>query len=562
MQIKPPVDTMGAEEMMQGILTSAEQRYETKSNDTPSFSDWCLNSGIILDGNPFTFTDHEYLREAYTDPHPFTVNEKAGQLGLTTKTLLAIIYYSRYMQYRGILYFLATRTDVTETSKGRMDPLIEENPFIKEWMKDTNAANIKHIWNAMVYFRGMKSRLQVKNVPGDFIIFDELDEAPLKNVEFAMERLAHSKFARVEMHSNPSLPGYGINKVFNETDQRYWMIKCQRCGEWTCMEDTFPNCLLEIDGRVIRACVKCQSEIDPRNGEWVPKCPSVTDKRGRHFSQLFSLSPSPFVQPAYILKDFRTTSHIDVFWNMKVGLPYATTENILPIEMIYDLCGSEGISQSDRGPCTMGVDQGKGIHVVIGKKDPEVGRKIIHLEAYKDFEQLDPLMDQFRISRCVIDGQPETRKAREFAFRHKGRVYLWFNNEHQKGSYMWDDTKLIVQARKTEEMDASHSTLLKGLIILPNRNLEIVQEFAKHVHNTARKLEEDEETGSKSYVYVRRGPDHFRRAFSYEQMAWESISQSQPTSVKMGISVAPETIFSQMTEQRPEVPERFKWIEE
>jgi hypothetical protein len=100
------------------------------------------------------------------------------------------------------------------------------------------------------------------------------------------------------------------------------------------------------------------------------------------------------------------------------------------------------------------------------------------------------------------------------------------------------------------------------LIILPNRNLEIVQEFAKHVHNTARKLEEDEETGSKSYVYVRRGPDHFRRAFSYEQMAWESISQSQPTSVKMGISVAPETIFSQMTEQRPEVPERFKWIEE
>jgi len=32
-------------------------------------------------------------------------------------------------------------------------------------------------------------------------------------------------------------------------------------------------------------------------------------------------------------------------------------------------------------------------------------------------------------------------------------------------------------------------------------------------------LEEDEQTGSKRYVYVRLGPDHFRHAFNYEAMA-------------------------------------------
>jgi hypothetical protein len=46
-----------------------------------------------------------------------------------------------------------------------------------------------------------------------------------------------------------------------------------------------------------------------------------------------------------------------------------------------------------------------------------------------------------------------------------------------------------------------------------------VKEFAEHLHNAAKKLEEDEETGSKRYVYVKLGPDHFRHAFNYEAMA-------------------------------------------
>jgi hypothetical protein len=58
-------------------------------------------------------------------------------------------------------------------------------------------------------------------------------------------------------------------------------------------------------------------------------------------------------------------------------------------------------------------------------------------------------------------------------------------------------------------------------MVLP-KNCEIVQEFAKHLHNVAKRLEEDEETGSKRYVYVKLGADHFRHAFNYEAMARQS----------------------------------------
>ena len=124
----------------------------------------------------------------------------------------------------------------------------------------------------------------------------------------------------------------------------------------------------------------------------------------------------------------------------------------------------------------------------------------------------------FGVSRCVVDALPETRNARTFAERFKGKVYLNYYNKFQKGSYSWNDRELIMSCNRTESLDASHREIIQRDIILP-RECEIAREFAKHLHNVAKKLEEDEETGSKRYVYVKLGPDHFRHALNYETMA-------------------------------------------
>ena len=73
------------------------------------------------------------------------------------------------------------------------------------------------------------------------------------------------------------------------------------------------------------------------------------------------------------------------------------------------------------------------LHVVIGKKARQ-RRKLMHLEVYKDWEDLDRLMKNFHVSRCVVDALPETRNARAFAERHRGKVFLNYYNEHQKGA--------------------------------------------------------------------------------------------------------------------------------
>jgi hypothetical protein len=495
-------------------LDSLNQQFG-RDQEAPSLFEWVQDAGIMLDGKPFTFERHEYLRVPYQDNHPNITEMKAAQMGLTSKAMLKVVYGARFGGYRGILYLFPSKSDVTDFSKGRIDPLIDENPgTIGGWIRDTDAANIKRIWNAFLYLRGMKSRVGLKSVPADLVIFDELDEAPQNAVDMAMERMSHSEYKETWKLSNPTLPDYGIDKAFQLTDQRYWLLKCEKCGEHTCLEDTFPECLLEANGKVIRACSRCKSELNPAIGDWVAKRPSITGKRGYHYSQLFS----QFVDPAEILHSYRTMTNRQDFFNLKIGIAYVEAENRLSIEEVLALCGNEGVLTHDTGPCSMGVDQGNDLHVVIGKRHYKKAGKIVHLGIYKDWEELDRLMKNFRVTRCVGDALPETRNARAFGERHKGRIFLNYYNEHQKGNYKWNEQDLTVQCNRTESLDASHNEIMNDQIVLP-KECEIVKVFAQHLHNVARKLEEDEETGSKRYVYVKLGPDHFRHAYNYEAMA-------------------------------------------
>ena len=92
------------------------------------------------------------------------------------------------------------------------------------------------------------------------------------------------------------------------------------------------------------------------------------------------------------------------------------------------------LEKSNTG-CVMGVDTGKQLHLVILQSEESFSDRchLVHLAVCHEFSELDPLMKQFRVECCVIDGMPETHATREFANRHPGKVYLSYFNEHQRG---------------------------------------------------------------------------------------------------------------------------------
>lgn len=506
---------LDARDLLSGFFNRAEQRFPDIMTKPPaSLADWAAGVPIILDGRPFDFNQHAYLVGPYNDTHPFQVEEKAVQMGCTVRALLRALHSARYRKFKGILYLFPSRSDVSDFVRGRVDPMLRENSStLGQWTDGADSTAVKRFWNCSIFFRGMRSRTGLKSVPVDLVVFDELDEAPQSAVLMASERLSHSVHKEILQLSNPTLPSYGIDYEFQQTDMKYWLLRCPKCGEHNCLEDLFPDCLIEFRGRTIRACRKCHSELNPQLGSWVAKRPSITDKRGYHYSQLFS----EFVQPSEILYQYRTATNRADFWNLKIGIPWVEAQNRLTIEEILSLCSDDGIADSDAGPCSMGVDQGKDLHVVIGKRDYD-GSRIIHLGVYKDWSELDRLLKIFNVSRAVVDGLPEMRNARAFAERHRGKIFLNFYSDHQKGAYAWNEGALTVSSNRTESLDASHNDILGQHIHLP-KECDVVREFAQHCHNVAKKLEEDEETGSKRYVYVKLGVDHFRHAYNYLMMA-------------------------------------------
>lgn len=876
-------------EMLDGLTNALSKEIEGTSVGQAEFGEWPIVEHILLDGKPFTFKKHEYLIEPYKDKHPFQVEIKATQLGLTSKALLRCMYGCRYGNYRGILYLFPSRSDVTDLSKTRLTPLIEDNPdTIGQWVKDTDAANVKKVWNTFLYLRGMRSRIGVKchddktevltfngwklfkdvtmndrlatrspsgvfmwqepidiynyeysgemleflangldfcvtpnhrllltsnekkenewfdiaekaktrshvcvvrtckkwigffpdfittkgrswdglkkfitikgnkinsawesfgrhedrkvnlkdfiaflgiyiaegccsgiasgvrefgrvhisqetkskhfkeietlvykisknwkysghsfrtgdmgladilfplgnkynkcfpewvlnlpikyleilwewalkgdgnisncghrtyatvskkladqfqellqkcgrsasilvqknytksfkdgreiksttpcyivserksscsivpkptkiqyngnvycasvpngtlytrrngyalwsgnSIPVDFEVFDELDEAPQNAVDMALERMAHSEEGDLLFLSNPTLPDYGIDKLFSSTDMQYFLLKCPHCGEYTDMVGTFPDCLVQAKGKVIRACCKCGKELDPSLGEWVAKRPSITERRGRQYSQLYS--QTRITSPEFILDKFRTTNNLTDFYNLKIGIAYVDAQNRLSVQEVLDCCGDNGMLSSSSDGSFMGVDQGGNLHVVIGKKGEKRKCDIIYLDVLKGnnnndskddsgWKQLDELMNRFKVMRCVVDAQPNKRAARAFAERFPGRVFLCYYSEYQRGCYKWSEKDMTVYANRTESLDSSHKDITEQNVLLPRKS-DMVQLFAEQMHNVAKKLETDDETGSQRYTYLRLGADHMRHSFNYFDMA-------------------------------------------
>lgn len=482
--------------------------------------DWAVGVGLQLDRGVFTFEKHEYLMEPYADLHPYQVEKKCAQMGNTVRGVVRAMWYMLHQPIVGWMYLFPTRTGVNDFSRTRIDPLIADNPkSIGRYVTDTDSVALKRVKRSNLIMRGTKSEEGLRSDPVDGVTLEEFDLMGTTVLEVVAERMSHSDWQLFHLLSNPTIPDFGIDKAFQATDRRRWLLRCEACNGWTYPNEHFPDILHERpDGGVVLQCMHCRSrELNPALGQWVAECPSVTDRRGYHYSQLFS----QYVKPVDLLRAFREAKNLGKFYNYKLGESYIEAENRLAKEAVLKLCGAHGIASSDRGPCVMGVDQGSLLHVTLGRAQGGV----LHLGEYRDWEELDPLMKNLRVVCCVVDAMPETRSARAFAERHPGKVFLNYYNENQRGGAAWREDKMTVSVNRTESLDESHRWLRDGLETLP-KECDVVRQFALHAHNVARKLEEDEESGSKRYVWVKLGPDHFRHAYNYMVMARERCGAS------------------------------------
>jgi len=415
---------------------------------------------------------------------------------------------------RGLIYWLPTKSSVSDFVATKIDDFLEEN---RESLALDKASKynvgLKYFYNTPTYWRGLESSISVKSISADAAVYDEFDESDPSQVKQARQRLSFSTLKLERELSTPTIPDFGIDRRFQESDQCHFGFKCSSCSTWNILEENWPHCFKERSaGAWYRACKRCDKELDITQGTWIKRNTSSL-LRGYQISQLYS----PFVSPSEIMKEYQSTEFMGHFYNHVLGLPYLASGDRLTVNQVLELC-MPSKPQEPRSdlPSAMGVDVGSKLHVVCITPGPKPHVQFIG--ELQSFEELDTIALKYNVKSIVLDALPETRKTREFVGRHQFKAWACFYSDNLKGEHSWNEVERVVTVNRTESLDAGTLAFNRKSITLPQRS-PMVEEFAKHCANTAKVAQENKETGAKRYTYMKLGPDHFRHALNYAMIA-------------------------------------------
>jgi hypothetical protein len=499
---------------------------------------------------PWKFDNHPWLRAMHESKSWFNVGQKSAQMGYT-EAMLNVVFYHIDVKHVDCLYLLpASKPDASDFSASRFDPALEASSHLAKIFSDVKNLGHKRAGSTNLYIRGSRSKSGLKSIPVGFIAFDEVDEMDQENIPLAMERTSGQLEKLIWMISTPRIDNIGINKYYRMTTQEHFFFKCPSCSRR--IELTFPDSLVVCGNDVLDPdvnksyyqCTACKAKLEHQdkkrflalhNGsDWVPTAPGP-EARGFHINQMYS--PAAAGKPSEIalayLKSLRDPTEEQEFFNSKLGLTHVVDGAKVDLAMIMECIAGHTRMKSFEGNqfITMGVDVGKFLHCEINAWNIPTGAPANDLAAHAvprviwygklaAFEDLDMLMNKFRVNYCVVDANPERRKAYEFSMRFYGRVKLCFYSKGQSGRII-SASKEVDQAilvDRTSWLDLSLGRFKKGKkgILLP---VDLDLEYKDHMQALVRIYEKDAD-GNPIGKYVNGAiADHYAHSRNYAEIA-------------------------------------------
>ncbi len=500
---------------------------------------WAWQNQIkLIGGTSFAIEDCGYLVDIMRDGSEEKVVQKGAQARITTAFMLDAIHGLIYNQYpQGVIYYFPTEKAVEGFSKTRFGPLVADNPVIRTHLKNTNSVSIKKVGKTFLSLlgakatqniQGKKDGTAVRSTPADYIIRDERDLFDDSMVRMTKDRLQNSKIGKEVDLGTPTIPDFGISKSFNESDQRYWMIPCKSCNEYTCIVLEFPNSIRFKDDEPYFSC-KCGKEIFTKDGDWVAKYP---DRRVAGW--LVSHFITPNVKLRKVMDRWehdQQEGNVAEFYNGVLGLPYISAEDRLKISDVLACCGGDVMRGGAKGTA-MGVDVGKSYHtVVIAEKVSDKRCKVIYLARIKGFTAVHDIAIKFNVKSAVVDLRPYEEEFRNFQKAESYKVFGAEYKDRQKNYLKTDEKSGVYSVHRTEIFDRTHNLVRNKKIEIP-RECDEVREFARQMCNCCKVIEENE-AGDRLYRYRKLGDDHYRSALNYLLLALQNLHsyESEPITV-------------------------------
>ena len=521
-----------------------------QSQTLTSCSRWAHKRRVM--GEPFpgsySWRYHPWVKAMHDSRAPCNYAMKGAQLGVT-EVLINIAFYTIDQLHRDVLYVLPTTKNASDFSKARFNSALYHSEYLKHLFTNTNSIELKQAGSNTLYIRGSKGDSNLKSIPVGVLLLDEVDEMSQRAISLALERLSGQLSKTVWGISTPTIPNFGIHRLFNGSTQEHFTFKCPCCGKLT--ELTWPECVEMVgehptDPRCMESylkCKECGGKLDhDAKPDWLGSAfwqpsnhganPAV---RGFAVSQLYSFTVHPGELVAAHLRGLGDEAANVEFYNSKLGLPFIG-DGARVSERDIDAC-VRGYSKDGRRPSdstrliTMGIDQGKWNYVEIAEWEFDELVNDLNAAAYakvlyetkfheEDWSILADLMYDWQIKACVIDADPQIMEARRFARSFPGYVWLC---RFRKGptnkeiSQVEDgDGAPIIHVDRTNWFSAAIGRFRKPYRIELPRDVSLL--YREHIKSPVRTYTKDE-NGNLKATYISTGPDHFALARVYNEIA-------------------------------------------
>jgi hypothetical protein len=447
---------------------------------------WCdLQNTLTENQKPLEFSNHRFLIQPFNDMSSDQVYRKSAQVGVSTIMILKVIWLAEYRTANSI-YVLPTNNVVKDFVTPKVDPLINGNYHIEQ-IVSKDSVSLKQVGNRFIYFKGSFSERDAIAISGDILVLDEYDRMSSMNVVNTYDsRLQASELGWRWRLSNPSQVGFGVDALFQDSDQMHWFITCHHCNhEWFIDFEQTDNKNHYINQELkLYVCGKCSKPLtddDRRGGRWVAKYPS-RKRRGYWISQLMA----PWVSAERILEQ-KEESNIEFFHNFVLGTAYTASDLIVNRETILRATAPSDIPKLN---VVMGVDQNVSEQIWVAATPQGIfahGRTT----SWEELERLKLMWNAI----VVIDPAPYPTMPKKLADKYPD-IYLCYFKEHD-GLSITTTKGQKVYADRTRLLDTVANEFTAASLLIREKPYEL-EDYIADWQNIYRTTVEDPDGRSKS----------------------------------------------------------------
>lgn len=548
------------------------------SKNARTIADW-IQKNTTLNGKPFSFKDHEYQLTLLKDPAEIKYVMKCSQVGISELSVRRAIALCQLRSGINVIYVLPTAGQAGSFSSTRFSTALEGCKSAKDNIYKTDSAMIKRWLNeSYLYMRGASKGGQAISIPCTSLICDEVDFCEDQGVLTSFEsRMTHAEDPSQLFFSTPTVEGYGIAYLFENSLQHVEMQKCDHCGHWF-LPDYFTDVKLpgfnapklstpysagtysssnkladitffakrlltkyDVDSAYL-ACPKCHRKVNQhiRNRNYVVV---NNDSNFReHGYRISPFSAPKHVPPSKMIRKAASFHNVSDFVNNTLGLPFDDATTGLSEDEIRALFDSSihnpaNAVYPDHSPPFQisGTDLGGLCARLTAYPAPNGHIRVLTAQRVPLHKLKEEYMDStahHRVISSVVDAMPYTdtvsalqeKDPRLFAciFTQTKGLELFRVREQEEDEDKATFGLRQLSAKKDALLDYVVTNIRAGRISFAPSTLPEMEHIIKHLRDPKRiKIKYDTGEGKGLYVWRKSalGEDHYFLALGYLLLA-------------------------------------------